>query len=120
MICQQVTLSGDAEWPKVADAMIEAQLRVGDAAAPQTGEKPRRDQVCSNPATLHSDLSGDEVPLPRHCRVYRARPSNDWAATCVKGGTHPPSGSRACGTSPGPSGGCAERSPPRGAACSPG
>jgi hypothetical protein len=24
MICQQVTLSGDAEWPKVADAMIEA------------------------------------------------------------------------------------------------
>src|SRR5882762_10868020 len=89
MICQQVTLSGDAEWPKVADAMIEAQLRVGDAAAPQTGEKPRRDQVCSNPATLHSDLSGDEVPLPRHCRVYRARPSNDWAATCVKGGTHP-------------------------------
>jgi hypothetical protein len=24
MICQPVTLSGDAEWPKVADAMIEA------------------------------------------------------------------------------------------------
>jgi hypothetical protein len=24
MIYQQVTLSGDAEWPKVADAMIEA------------------------------------------------------------------------------------------------
>ena len=24
MIDQQVTLSGDAEWPKVADAMIEA------------------------------------------------------------------------------------------------
>src|SRR6267143_1835750 len=24
MICQQVTLSGDDEWPKVADAMIEA------------------------------------------------------------------------------------------------
>src|SRR5467141_5200778 len=24
MICQQVTLSGDAEWPKVADAVIEA------------------------------------------------------------------------------------------------
>ena len=23
MICQQVTLSGDAEWPKVADAVIE-------------------------------------------------------------------------------------------------
>ncbi len=26
MICQQVTLSGDAEWPKVADAMIEAAI----------------------------------------------------------------------------------------------
>ena len=24
MICHQVTLSSDAEWPKVADAMIEA------------------------------------------------------------------------------------------------
>ncbi len=27
MICQQVTLLGDAEWPKVADAVIEAQNR---------------------------------------------------------------------------------------------
>src|SRR2546426_4546747 len=27
MICQQVTLSGDAEWPKVADAVIEAAFR---------------------------------------------------------------------------------------------
>ena len=26
MICQQVTLSGEAEWPKVADAVIEALL----------------------------------------------------------------------------------------------
>ena len=26
LICQQVTLSGDAEWPKVADAVIEARL----------------------------------------------------------------------------------------------
>ena len=24
MLCPQVTLSGDAEWPKVADAVIEA------------------------------------------------------------------------------------------------
>ena len=28
MICQQVTLSGDAEWPKVADAVIEAHFSV--------------------------------------------------------------------------------------------
>ena len=26
MICQPVTLSGYAEWPKVADAVIEAKL----------------------------------------------------------------------------------------------
>ncbi len=25
MICQQVTLLGDAKWPKVADAVIEAE-----------------------------------------------------------------------------------------------
>lgn len=30
MICQQVTLSGDAEWPKVADAVIEAVKRFAD------------------------------------------------------------------------------------------
>ena len=28
MICQQVTLLGDAEWPKVADAVIEAAFRL--------------------------------------------------------------------------------------------
>src|SRR5882672_7315265 len=28
MICQQVTLLGDAEWPKVADAVIEAKKRL--------------------------------------------------------------------------------------------
>src|SRR5438132_14062640 len=28
MICQQVTLSGDAEGPKVADAVIEAEHRI--------------------------------------------------------------------------------------------
>ena len=32
MICQQVTLSGDAEWPKVADAVIEARLAFTMAA----------------------------------------------------------------------------------------
>src|SRR6516225_9894234 len=26
------------------------------------------------------------------CCFYRARPSNDWAASCVKGGTHPKGG----------------------------
>jgi len=31
MICQQVTLSGDAEWPKVADAMIEADFIISQS-----------------------------------------------------------------------------------------
>src|SRR6266567_4785734 len=30
MICQQVTLSGDAEWPKVADAVIEADIPISN------------------------------------------------------------------------------------------
>src|SRR6266853_1411824 len=34
MICQQVTLSGDAEWPKVADAVIEAPLNTYFVIAP--------------------------------------------------------------------------------------
>jgi hypothetical protein len=32
MICQQVTLSGSAEWPKVADAVIEADTRAWKTA----------------------------------------------------------------------------------------
>jgi hypothetical protein len=33
MICQQVTLLGYAEWPKVADAVIEARYRNGEPIA---------------------------------------------------------------------------------------
>jgi hypothetical protein len=33
MLCQQVTLLGDAEWPKVADAVIEAPQRDRDRVA---------------------------------------------------------------------------------------
>ena len=39
MICQQVTLSGDAEWPKVADAVIEASD--SPAAKVETRGRPR-------------------------------------------------------------------------------
>ena len=63
--------------------------RPGAAAAATAGEKPRRHPVCRHPAALYSALSGDQGPLPRHCRVDRERPANDWAASCVKGGTHP-------------------------------
>jgi hypothetical protein len=36
-ICQQVTLAGDAEWPKVADAVIEAVRAAARAAACRAG-----------------------------------------------------------------------------------
>src|SRR5713101_6017367 len=42
-----------------------------------------------NPTALHSNLSGDQVPLSRRCGFSRARPSNSCATRCVKGGTHP-------------------------------
>jgi hypothetical protein len=35
MICQQVMLSGDAEWPKVADAVIEADIDMHENAKKQ-------------------------------------------------------------------------------------
>jgi hypothetical protein len=35
MLYQQVTLSGDAEWPKVADAVIEAGVPTCNIAEPQ-------------------------------------------------------------------------------------
>ena len=38
MIYQQVTLLGDAEWPKVADAMIEAVLRTQKVQQPELRE----------------------------------------------------------------------------------
>ena len=36
MICHQVTLSGDAEWPKVADPVIEADFYVLSWTVPRT------------------------------------------------------------------------------------
>src|SRR2546426_5049551 len=41
MICQQVTLLGDAEWPKVADAVIEAMPSMGNASARVRGKASR-------------------------------------------------------------------------------
>jgi hypothetical protein len=40
MICQQVTLSGYAEWPQVADAVIEAKKPKVVNASVQ-GQKPQ-------------------------------------------------------------------------------
>src|SRR5690242_6093982 len=41
MICRQVTLSGDPEWPKVADAVIEARASLS-AVAVMAFASPRR------------------------------------------------------------------------------
>src|SRR6266851_301177 len=53
MICQQVTLSGDAEWPKVADAVIEAH----QASASEPWASPR---------------NMDTTPRERHTPIFRA------------------------------------------------
>src|SRR5215831_6345297 len=53
MIYQQVTLSGDAEWPKVADAVIEAQ------------------DYCTFLATTHATSAGISAPnLHRFKTLY--------------------------------------------------
>src|SRR5207302_517489 len=36
MICQRVTLPGDAEWPKVADAVIEADQPISPSYTPSS------------------------------------------------------------------------------------
>src|SRR3989442_2940901 len=64
MICQQVMLSGDAEWPKVADAVIEAHFCTG-----ASGGRPR--------STLAPPASGRTSPgvctRTSRCAAARSR-----------------------------------------------
>ena len=55
-ICPQVTLSGDPEWPKVADAVIEAALRFLKKAIRRHGvpEKITIDGSAANEAAIKS------------------------------------------------------------------
>ena len=46
MICQQVTLSGYAEWPKVADAVIEAELAFPHVQVVPQGEPNHATVAC--------------------------------------------------------------------------
>src|SRR5215471_11737827 len=55
MICQQVKLSDDAEWPKVADAVIEAHLCISSINIPL----PEAMEV---PAASH----GKGLPMEQH------------------------------------------------------
>src|SRR5467141_1174935 len=65
MICQQVTLLGDAEWPKVADAVIEADREITLRHLPILGRKtfmhlrPKRYQClhCDGSSTTTQTLS---------------------------------------------------------------
>jgi hypothetical protein len=57
MICYQVTLSADAEWPKVADTVIEAENAMAKCKALSL--------VCSRPLTQTNHLSVSESVLER-------------------------------------------------------
>ncbi len=67
MICQQVTLSGDAEWPKVADAVIEAGIPVSNG---------RRAGMCPAILLCASALTGPPVASapPVRCAPRRKTP----------------------------------------------
>jgi hypothetical protein len=63
MICQQVTLSGDAEWPKVADAVIEASI-VAPKGRKHLSADALFDLVRSGFATIPDDrLSDTDIAL---------------------------------------------------------
>ena len=53
MICQQVTLSGYAEWPKVADAVIEA-FHCSHASHPWSGELFSSSRIKAYQGKYHS------------------------------------------------------------------
>src|SRR5882672_10933557 len=66
MICQQVTLSGDAEWPKVADAVIEAGDTVG--VFDHYSEKPLF--MHTNPEGLFKDgIKSKQLQMDWHLAV---------------------------------------------------
>src|SRR6266699_2605484 len=60
MICQQVTLLGDAEWPKVADAVIEARHLLPF----------RLPQVSCSPQVQETPLSHHERAKETPCESY--------------------------------------------------
>src|SRR2546428_7658812 len=67
MICQQVTWSGDAEWPKVADAVIEAHFATDPdmhaAAVVDVDEHGLGLNVALVDALRHISILDDEIGL---------------------------------------------------------
>src|SRR5216683_229918 len=75
MIYQQVTLSGDAEWPKVADAVIEAPMSVCLLPSLVRG-------ACGNgygrPGRLGASTQLSRDPCHnRHCKKHRRLPGKE-------------------------------------------
>ena len=66
MICHQVTLSGDAEWPKVADAVIEAHLTLALGRQMLASESVRDLKVLPIPAQFRG-VSQRMLPTLRCC-----------------------------------------------------
>jgi len=65
VICQQVTLSGDAEWPKVADAVIEAFFTTEIIFVVSCRKKPVRAGVPKRKISLLRQAIATAVLLPR-------------------------------------------------------
>ena len=66
MICQQVTLPGDAEWPKVADAVIEAENATTDRSQPSSSRQLRdttEDRAQTSDATGADQTLGPQDDL---------------------------------------------------------
>src|SRR2546425_12434815 len=89
LICQQVTLSGDAEWPTVADAVIEADFcgpgrgpRPGTRRRPLAGVQPVRGGASRRTTPLRDGASPRrDTPTrlpPRPPAGAAGRPAGPW------------------------------------------
>src|SRR5687768_14524602 len=69
MICQHVTLSGDAEWPKVADAVIEAAIN----------SMP----LCR--CWMHAKRRHSRLHVSSYAKVRSTRTRHAWKAMSIRG-----------------------------------
>jgi len=79
MICQQVTLSGNAEWPKVADAMIEAAL--------QRIFQLLRDEI-DHPLPPYTAVLWEEEPSPTSKKEKPFTKRGQALRLCLRPGSH--------------------------------
>src|SRR5882762_1943019 len=84
MICQQVTLSGEAEWPKVADAVIEAVPEGHLFYSSGPNMRTRRIKPCAVRVCIDPILAKELLPLPT-CPSQRLFPTAVMTSgTCVR------------------------------------